>query len=281
MVPIHVINLDRVPRRWTFVHDQFVAAGLGQAVHRFSAVDARAPDFVAPGYAPHSWGDRWELELGEQAIFESHRAAWHLVRDQAPHGAVICEDDILVSGEFAKVLEALPDADLGLVKLDGFNSVRRYGPLQKIGSLCVRQILEPVPSAACYFVNRSSADRLIEESRAYCATLDDYLFAPRAGLPPVQLFPAVAVQGMCCASLEGAGLPDWIGQSERADAHSARRAGKGPTAYRAGKELSRLARRMGRAAGADRRLLDRGGLIDCPHLAPDLPPYRVGEGAPE
>ena len=35
------------------------------------------------GYAPHAWRDRWELELSERAVFESHRALWQEVAASA------------------------------------------------------------------------------------------------------------------------------------------------------------------------------------------------------
>ncbi len=272
--PVHVINLDRVPGRWQFTRDQFAAAGMTDAVHRFSAVDAKAPDFSASGYAPHSWRDRWELTASEQAVFESHRALWRLVRDHHRAGAVICEDDILVSGRFAAAYAALDLDRHGVIKLDGFNAVRRYGPARAMGGWSVRPILEPVPSAACYALSAAAADLLITASQRYCATLDDFLFAARPGLTPVQLFPAVAVQGMCCIDDTEGPLPGGIAQSERAGPGGVRRAGKGPLPYRLAKEGRRAWARTRNALGADRRLFAAGGVQAMPKLADDLPGYR-------
>ena len=273
-LPIFVINLDRVPERWGFVRAQFEGAGLGHAVQRASAIDARAPGFDAPGYAPHRWQDRWELEPSEQAIFESHRALWIRVADTCPDGAVICEDDILISQEFAGTLQALDLARFGIVKLDGFSAKRRYGPALQANGLTLRPIREAVPSAACYAISRPAAQKLVQDSQRYCATLDDFLFARRSGTSPVQLFPAVAVQAMCCVADAGRTVPGQAAQSERAPPQaSSRKAGKGPLAFRLLKELRRIGRRLAVALGADRRNRRLGGIVARPDLAADLPPY--------
>lgn len=273
-LPILVINLDRMPERWDFVRAQFAAAGLADQTTRFSAVDASAPGFHAPGYAPHSWRDRWELETSEQAVFESHLALWRQVADHHPDGAVICEDDILVSQRFGTALQALDLPRFGVVKLDGFAAQRRYGPVLDMGGWPVRPILEAVPSAACYALGAEAARQLVAAADGYCETLDDFVFAPRPGLTPVQLFPAVAVQGMSCVAGPAGPIPGAIAHSQRDGPARPRAASKGPLSYRLLKEARRLARRLAREFGADRRLIAQGGSVVCPDLATDLPEYR-------
>ncbi len=274
-IPIFVINLDRAPERWTFVRQQFQDTGLGDRVRRFSAVDAKADGFQAPGYAPHSWRDRWELETSEQAVFESHLAIWRKVAAEYPQGAVICEDDILVSGEFRNVIKILDGVLDGIVKLDGFSARRRYGAVREMGGLIVRPILEAVPSGACYALAQGAAIALIEAAERYCETLDDFVFSPARNGNAVQLFPAVAVQGICCDPDPARAIPGAITQSEREGPAKLRKAAKGPFPFRLRKELLRLSHRLRVAAGNDRRLLANGGLIACPELADDLPPYRT------
>jgi len=272
-LPVFVINLDRVPERWAFVRNQFEQVGLGQDVTRFQAVDASAADFTAPAYAPHSWRDRWELDPSEQAIFESHKAIWQKVAVDHPGGAVICEDDILISRQLPDTLRVLDLDRFGVVKLDGFSAQRRYGPMVESAGLILRPILEPVPSAACYAVSQAAARQLVAAAQEYCETLDDFVFAPRPGLTPVQLFPGVAVQGMCCVDT-GLRVPGTVSQSERATQEKPRSAQKGPFSYRLTKECKRLLRRARLATGADRRLIAKGGLHARPELAADLPAYR-------
>ncbi len=269
MRKIFVINLDRHPERFAFVKDQFETSGLGARLHRFSAIDARSDGFSALGYTPHSWTDRWELTLSEQAVFESHRALWAQIAEQEPNGALICEDDILVSHRMASVLDTMPLDRFGVIKLDGFSAVRRYGPPQ-LGADAYRAILEPVPSAACYGLSQAAAQTLLTASETYCDTLDDFLFRRRPGITPVQHFPGVAVQGMCCVATE---VPDFIAGSDREGA-AGRQAAKGPAAYRLRKEWRRSWTRLRHKAGGDSALQRSGGIIAMPPLVDDLPPYR-------
>jgi len=273
-LPIIVINLDRVPERMTAVKAQFTRAGLARQVDRFAAIDAQQPGFTVPGYSPGSWRDRWALLPSELAIFASHRAVWQQVADGRAQGAVICEDDILVSTRFGLALRALELDRLGIVKLDGFSAARRYGPVAQAGEFEVRDILEPVPSAACYAIGKAAAQRLLAESATFCATLDDFVFARRKWVRPVQLFPAVAVQGMCCGS--DPSVPEAIAQSERDPSSAPPRpsADKGPLLYRARKEGARTFRKLKAALGSANRLKKRGGVICRPNLARDLPAYK-------
>ncbi|MCL6283155.1 glycosyltransferase family 25 protein [Ruegeria sp. 2012CJ41-6] len=261
---IHVINLDRSPERFSALRAEFAKVGLEQSLTRISATDARDPGFAAPGYAPHSWRDRWELKRSEQAVFESHRSVWHRIADLDDGGAgIICEDDILVSTAFPHLLGALDCGRFGVIKLDGFNAARRYGMDADMGGWHLRAILEPVPSAACYAVSSAAARQLLADSQSYCDTLDDFLFRVRVGIDPVQLFPAVAVQQMCCASPASAGPPE-SSQRERQDSS---KASKGPIPYRIWKELRRNRRK--------RKL--RGIEAQAPTLCDDLPGYSCAE----
>lgn len=253
---IHIINLDSDPGRYAETLEQFQQTGLDDQVLRFAAIDGRDPDFVASGYAPHSWRDRWEMKRSEQAVFESHRAIWESLAAGSAAGAVICEDDILVSKAFRALLAALDCARFGVVKLDGFCADRRYGTAHDMNGWAVREISEPVPSAACYAVSRAAARRLTEDSRSYCATLDDFVFAPRQGVRPVQIDPAVAVQRMCCQSDETAG--------SLREGRDRAAAARGPLAYRLMKEARRGWRNIALRKTAKIR----------PVLAADLPPYR-------
>lgn len=256
-----VISLADATDRWEAVRDGFAAVGL--EAERFDAVDGRAPGFAAPGYAPHGATGlftRWELKPSEQAVFESHRAAWQrLVDAEDQPYAVICEDDILVSELFRDGLEAGDVMRFGVVKLDGFNMARRYGPEWGQPRWPVRGIIEPVPSAACYAISRLAAQYLLAESDGYSDTLDDFLFRRRQAVVPVQLWPAVAVQAACVVDHEAS-------RREAQDAAAGTRAGRGPVWFRLAKEGARVARRVS---------VMRALPAECPALAADLPPYRA------
>lgn len=257
----------------TAVLTQFKRAKLTEHVERFPAVDALKSGFDAPGYSPHEWRDRWALMPTEQAVFTSHRELWKQVLDGPTTGAVICEDDILISSSFSSVLEVLDIERYGIIKLDGFSACRRYGPEMEMGKLCVRDILEPVPSAACYAISKAAAHLLLEDSRKFCATVDDFLFASRKGVRPVQLFPAISVQGMCIGDDQK--IPQSIALSERNSENVRSIAKKGPFVYRLSKELRRTSRKLSRILWADRILFRRGGVQCRPYLSNDLPKYKT------
>lgn len=271
---IYVINLDRDPDRFEFTAAQFAAAGL--VAERFPATDGSAPGFRAEGFRPRGWRDYWTLKPSEQAVFESHRAAWAHLLASGESGAVVCEDDIFVSADMARVLRALDLPRFGLVKLDGFNSARRHGPGVDMNGCEVRPILQTVPSTGCYAISHDAAALLLEASRSYCEPVDDFMFRAREGLAPVQLFPAAAVQGQCCAADRTAHLPAYMQGSQRMSAEAPRhRRDRGPLAYRIAKELKRGARRWRWRLWADRRLLAAGGFIGAVPLAGDLGEYRL------
>lgn len=257
---VYVINLDRDSERLRETLQEFRAAGLGAMVERVPAVDAAAPDFEAPGYAPHSWRDRWELKRSEQAVFESHRKVWQRIAGDDAGQGIVCEDDILVSSDMKGLLEALDCDRFGIVKLDGFFADRRYGKVQAMNGWPVRDIVEPVPSAACYAVSRDAARALLARSTGYCATLDDFVFARQGGFCPVQIDPAVAVQRMCCAAAGGDTAPQSLRERRDTDPPA-----RGPVLFRLQKELRRALRRIAGPGGARIR----------PALAGDLPPYRM------
>lgn len=238
------------------MQEQLNAAGLLPLIERVGAVDAQAPGFSAPGYMPHRWGDRWELKRSEQAVFESHRSVWKIIAEGADASGIVCEDDIYVSGTFKYLLSELDCAKFGVVKLDGFNASRRYGSEQSMGGWPVWEICEAVPSAACYAVSRSAAQQLMDDSENYCATLDDFVFKKRAGIWPVQIVPAVAVQRMCCSTDSS--------QSER-EASDSSHVSKGPAIYRLRKEVGRALGRFRKRRASPSRV----------QLARDLPPYKA------
>lgn len=256
---VYVINLDHDSERLRETMQEFHAAGIGEMVERVPAVDAASPEFQAPGYAPYSWRDRWELKRSEQAVFESHRDVWRRIADGDAAQGIVCEDDILISVDMPGLLDALDCDRFGVVKLDGFDAERRYGAELDMKGRPVWEIVEPVPSAACYALSRAAAARLLADSVVYCETLDDFVFQPRAGLQPVQLARGVALQRMCCEAPKAAGKPASL--RERRDQS---RANKGPSPYRAMKEGKRLLHRL-RIRGSRKRR---------PTLAAGLPPYR-------
>ena len=271
MTKILYINLDRVPERRVFMEEQAARAGVLDHLERLSATDGRS-DAVIEGYAPHSWGPRWELTRSETAVFDSHRRAWRAgLETAAPF--VVMEDDALLSSRFREALDAVAAAAPAdaIVKLDGVRKTGAYGPAREIGGgFALRAHLRITLSAASYFVMPEAARRLLAASESFCDHLDDFILNPVAAWEVLQLEPAVAVQGVLAAAETGAAA-----DSERTyHAATNHPKARGPFLYRLAKEFRRSGRRIARAGWGDRVLITRGGHVGAVPLAEDLPPYR-------
>lgn len=273
VTPIYYINLDRVPERRAFMEGQFAAQGL--AAQRISAVDA-FDNPQPPEYAPASWLDRWSLTTSEVACFESHRLAWRTIRDGAAPCGVVMEDDAILSAGFGAALEGLPEAALAadVIKLDGANQKRRLGGFRDVAGVPLRPIEQTIGSAAAYLISRAAAAKLEARAARYCDHLDDYIFTPRADWAPMQLDPAVAVQGMFVHE-DPSARDQSVDKSERtSDTRINAGASRGPLRYRLSKEVKRSLRKLRWAMGGDTSRLASGGLIGFPPLADDLGRYR-------
>ncbi|WP_028092166.1 glycosyltransferase family 25 protein [Pseudodonghicola xiamenensis] len=272
-LPVHFINLDRVPERAAFMQEQCARAGFDR-VHRFSAVDA-ATTPLSPRYRPGRWGAYWSLLLSEVAVFESHRALWQQVAESG-QPAVLMEDDVLLSEQAGAVCAALATAAerFDMVKLDSPGGPLRLGPATRMGGQSLRPLTGVIASAAAYLLTPTGAALLLRQSQSYCDHLDDFLTRRYPGYRAFQLDPAVAVQGMFADLADRSDIPPSISGSERTGAAPRARADKGPAAYRLVKELRRSTRKMTRRLITDRLLLARGGCLAAVPLASDLPPYR-------
>ena len=269
--------MDSEPERRAFMEAMFAEKAPELTLTRWPAVVADAQMSAGQGvaYQPHLKNSaRWELMPSEIGCFESHRQIWAHILDHCPGGAVICEDDILLSETFSKVIAKLPLERLGLIKLDGFNASKRYGALRHFGALGVRGCAEMVPSTACYALSQAHAAQLLERSSAYCDTADDFISKPTSEGPQAwQVEPAPVVQAMCVHDGQGQ-LPARVRQSARNTTSKApRQRNKGPLRYRLGKEWRRIRTKLANRLYADAGLIRSGGRHGMPELAPDLGRY--------
>ena len=277
MPRIFYINLDRVPQRAEFMESQLSKLGLIDCVQRIPAIDAAVEGSIEnSGYAPCDWRPRWNVARTLVAGFTSHRIAWQQVVDGHFSSAVIMEDDLLFSAELPEAVRQLENSleSFDVVKLDGADQSRRYGPALEFGSVKMRPILQEVPSAAAYMVTLGGARRLLELSERFADHIDDFIFRPRTDWRCFQLFPAVGVQGMFCHESATADCSWLVAKSERVS-NPALNAGveKGPYSYRVSKQIVRSLLKVQQKLGGDRLLEQSGGFIGRPTLAADLGPY--------
>ncbi|WGH79056.1 glycosyltransferase family 25 protein [Jannaschia ovalis] len=269
------INLARMPARAAFMQDQ--AERIGLTLHRIEAVDAQALQGIPPEYDPHSRRHpRWEIARSTMACFLSHRLAWRRIAEGEDDAGLVMEDDVFLSAELPAALDrlaglAFSDWPGSVLKLDGIDLPARFGAIRESAGLCTREIRQTISSAGAYVLHRRHAAALLSRSSSFCDHPDDLLFTPRSDWHPVQLTPAVAVQGVWA----DADMPASVAEGEpAADPRVNQPPARGPLDYRLMKEARRTWRRAPRRFGGDARLLREGGMIGSIPLAPDLPPYR-------
>jgi len=219
--PIFCINLDRAPERLAHLQREALAAGIGFT--RIAAVDALDPAAAARIAGLPARGPTGVMGVGTRACTLSHAKAWQALLDApgAPPAAVILEDDVRLSADFAAVLAALAGRAPGveLVKLEC------HGPMWK-GVLLARDAamadgaalatrLTPrrwrrrsyqlAPGTAGYWLTRRGAELALARHAASNLPVDHFLFYPRAipatlGLPYEVVAPAICVQDGSLAS---------------------------------------------------------------------------------
>ena len=278
MTRLFYINLDRVPERAKCMEDQLAELQLLDAVERIPALDAAEQGPLEElGYAPHGWLPRWTIAKTLVCGFLSHRQVWQRIVDQELPAAVVMEDDLFFSADFPSALGTLENHldQFDVVKLDGADYQRRYGPAIEFNSLEMRPILQEVPSAAAYLLTQAAARRLVEISEQFADHIDDFIFRPRESWRSFQLFPSVALQGMFCSEQKTAEFSWLVAKSERSsDPALNSDIKKGPLSYRVSKEIIRTISKTQRRLWGDRSLVGNGGFIGRPTLADDLRPYK-------
>ncbi len=149
---------------------------------RIAAVDGKAPGVRASSqaapYAP--------LTPGEVGCFESHRSAWREIVARRLPAALVLEDDVAVSCDFADLAfsaDVLGQVDL--VKLD-YDTTRptRYGQrsIRLAEERRLARLLCSEPSCGCYLVTNRAAKTLLAATANYMLPVDTMLFSPGSRL---------------------------------------------------------------------------------------------------
>ena len=260
---VFFINLDRSDIRKDYMLRHFEKHGI-KNVRRWSATDAASPDFERPkGYKP-GHGRRWELTQSALATFESHRLLWaHIAQGTEPYG-VVFEDDVLLMPSASERISTLVQHcdEFDVIRLDTTPQKMYLGPLQDIGNVQVRPMLQTTASAAAYILSRSACQRLLNEAELYSDHLDDFLFTPREGLRVYQLCPAIGIQHVWAPGQADETPPAEITRSERlADPKVNKPTNKGPLGFRLKKEGNRLLTRRIYAKSREKKVLSEGGFV--------------------
>lgn len=197
---VYVINLDRRPDRLAFFREQ--AAARGFAFERIVAVDGTDPALAARA-AGLAAGFR-EKTIGplQLACFESHRKAWRALLDSEDDTALVMEDDLVVSDDFATLLadDWFPE-DADLVRLEAWLKISRFDrkPVARVNGRDLLRMHGTLMGAGAYLISRRTARILIDASERISVPVDQFMFNEDAPLfrqlVIYQMIPAPAIQG--------------------------------------------------------------------------------------
>jgi glycosyl transferase family 25 len=199
---LYIINLDRRPDRFCAMAAQLMALGVRGT--RVSALDAmQTPKTQLQRRFRR--GPLGDISSGDMACTLSHlRALRQFLRTDDSH-AVICEDDILFSGDAGRFLSDagwIP-AGIDLVKLERFGPDHQHivaADWRDAGGRKLGRLLSKHCGGGAYIVSRRTARMVLDwsEDRIFLP-IDHLLFNPNNSplfheLEPWQLAPAVARQ---------------------------------------------------------------------------------------
>lgn len=201
-LPVFVINLASAVERRERMERLLSQEGIAYTIFK-------ATDGSALGEADHEfWQNsrvRKRLNSGEVGCFLSHLALWeHIIAEGLP-GAIVLEDDLCLSAEFAQAVQSLNSADLinqlGLLRLerDRQTVILAKAKLTLDDQFCARRLRRSNPlRAGAYAISRQVAQALCDARARLREPVDAELFDSRrsaiAALECFQLLPPVAQQ---------------------------------------------------------------------------------------
>lgn len=174
-VPVYVLNLDRSRERLLAIHKN--AAEFGIEVSRISAVDG---DSLTPEQAGEIDLRRFERYCGKKVLageigcYLSHLKALELIANGAADIAVVVEDDVQFTSDFAVVLRELAQIrGWDMVKLVNHRTrgFIKYLTVNKDFALG-RCLHGSVGSSAAYVVRREAAKQLLKTLRPMVVPVD-------------------------------------------------------------------------------------------------------------
>ncbi len=169
---IFVISLPEASARRASIAGQMEALGLAYTL--IDGVKADPGRIVESGYSERGRLLRYGYGMsnGEVGCFLAHQAAWTAVRAQNEK-CLILEDDAVLSGLSAALLDRLQEAPYPLVRIAGvFEKRHKFIP----GTDYAKYWGDP-SGAAAYVLGPQEADRLLKKSRSFYMAVDDFMEA--------------------------------------------------------------------------------------------------------
>ena len=187
---IFYINLDaRTDRRQ---HIEGELHRLGLRAERMAAVTTDEARQAGPT----------SMTMPELACSLSHRAIWQQIVERGLPGALVLEDDAVLSGDLPVALKALGDrSNYDLVQLETMRANPRLGPRVALSDGTeIGRLMTSSPGAAGYYMTARFARRLLARSDLNAHPVDDILTGRRLwtlyGNRIFQSVPALVVQLM-------------------------------------------------------------------------------------
>ncbi len=195
---IYLINLDKRPDRLAAMQSQLAAQGLDFT--RIAAVDGTGKAEI--GYPDDLPG----MTKPEYACYLSHLLAYRALIESGEPRALVLEDDMILSADFAKWLET-PEFygdQNSITRLEiPFDCCRdrpirlRRRPAAKAKGCTVERVAGPVECTGTYVISRDVAARVVKEHPTPEMAIDVLLLVNRLGEPKIevlQLDPPKAIQ---------------------------------------------------------------------------------------
>jgi len=191
-IPAFYINLDARPDRRTHFEAQLARAGI--AAERFPAT---TPAQIDP--ADVMQAKTRGMSPGELACGRSHQRVWELLVERGLPGALVFEDDLLLSSGLRDLSETTNlHRRFDALHLEGRPTPVRLGAPTEAAGHSVRRLMSPCLGAGAYYLSTDLAARLLRRSDLDDYPVDKFLFGRRAGLiydaRIYKSVPALAVQ---------------------------------------------------------------------------------------
>ncbi len=194
---IQYINLEDDYARRSYMEEHLERIKCSAIYQRQEAVRAEEIEKTKSRFRKSIFSRQWSLSAFEIACFESHRSCWQQVIEGTGEYCVILEDDIVLSQNFVeKIDDLIRNIDrFDIIKLDHTTCENLLGAVEKIGAGQLCPILNYHSSTAAYLIGRAGAKKLLHMTETYSDPVDLVIFAPGKIWKPMQLIPAISLQG--------------------------------------------------------------------------------------
>jgi glycosyl transferase family 25 len=169
-VPAFYINLDSRPDRREHIEAQLKRIGLpAERVRALTPADLPAERIEAASNA---------LSLTELACSMSHQQVWQIIIDRNLDGALVLEDDAVLSSRLSEVMK-ISDLHLRLdaLQLESLNSSPLIGrPHPLIAGVNMHRLMSASLGACAYYLTKGHAIRLLNRKDLDAFGVDSLLF---------------------------------------------------------------------------------------------------------